>query len=422
MLAALAVCGCAVSAMAEPLRIGFTECYRDRLPLDFFAEAYPEIAVEERPFARNPFGAADSPLPLQAAELPDVFSIVVGRYSDDLRDLADRGLIEPLDDLLEAIGVSPDDFLPQTMEAVRYRGQIWALPHHLVVDALHYDQARFEALGLAPAFDSWEALFETMQQYGPPEIMLPFSSNQTLFGLAELMAQTTGGAPIDYAAAEAWQSDRMAAALDLISGARDRRLLEFRIENEPLRVKATALAGTGRVESLYPTSHYAVMPYPRRLLRDDPPAECAYYPGLLEAFVVRSGTEAREQAVAFLSWLMLEDTEWEVFLRTNAREGDRPFVMDSVHVPLRPSVWQTVDFDYAFKKFPELDTLRGIVEQAYIAATPAALDKRAVTLASDTVMQKLGGAASATWLDALCDAVRLQVKNTPVESHAYDAY
>ena len=138
-----------LSAPAETLQVGYAECFKARLPLKDFEQRHPEVEVSVTPHARNAWGHPDDrPFAANPDALPHVFPIHVGRYCADLPFLADRGLIEPLGDALVHLGLTQESFPPNVLEAVTYRGKIWAIPHHVLVDGLQVNRELAMILGI----------------------------------------------------------------------------------------------------------------------------------------------------------------------------------------------------------------------------------------------------------------------------------
>ncbi len=413
------------------LKVGFTGCYRARLPLDTFVAQHPEFPVTEAPYNRNPWDAAlNRRLPYAFDELPQVFAVIAGRRSEDIPQLADRGLLEPVEPILAELGLSPDDFLPNVREAVTYRGRMWAIPHHVQSDGLFVHRARMSAFGLKREYGSWEELLAAAEGVAKQKISTPLgetvvglSAFETPFAFAETLALLTGEAPVDYATCESWASPRMAAALDFLQDARQRGLLEFRTPNQPLRLKDAALFGIDHIESVEATSPYVLIPYPNRLRQADPPVEQPVQMGMLEAWAVRSNSpESREAVLAYLRWLLSAETEWTVFEATNQRTPESEWVIDSVHVPLRPALLQSVDFEYAGRKFPEFAAAVEMVRQSVFPANPQETENVALRTMEEGVNAKLGTAPAAAWLPELKDAVLKSVVNEPVASATYALY
>lgn len=435
LLAAVFVAVHSLSALAQappaPLTVGFTSCYRPRLPLDTFTAQHPEIPLKESPYTRNPWDAARSlRLPYAFDALPEVFAVIVGRRSEDIPQLADRGLIEPVEPILAEMGISPDEFLSNAREAVTYNGHMFAIPHHVQTEGLFVHRDRMAAFGLAREYGSWEELLAAAEEIqsrgattkdGAP--LLGLSAFDTPFAFAELLTVLTGEAPVDYGRAESWASERMSIALDLIQSARQRGVLGFRTMNKPLRVEETAIFGVDHIESLDANSAYVLIPFPPRLHRDDPPAERPRQFGMLEAWAVRANSpDTREKVLAYLRWLLRPETEWTVFEATNQMLPDAQWHLDSVHVPLRPALLESVDFDYAARKFPEFLLAASLVQITHFPAYPQETEHAALAAAEAAVLRQLGSAPAATWLPAMQQEVLKAVQDQPVASATYALY
>ncbi len=410
------------------LRVGVTECYRDRLPLDDFLLRHDDVVVKEVTWGRNPFNVhKNDALPRRHLDLPDVISLFVARGSDDLEQLADRGLIEPLDEHLEALGLSSADFAPKAREAVSYKGRIWALPHHVVTLSLTYDRAVFKALGQEPVFGSWEALFEAgegiaaQQRDGQP--MVGFSVPLGDLALAEVMALSAGEAAVDLSEPEFFRSQRMQDALELIKRFRARGAIASRPVNSPLRREKIAALGLEYVETVYPTHDYGVIAMPTKLRRADAPAVSSSVPGNLECFAVRSNSlESREVVRRFLAWLVSSETDWAVFDLSNQKVSTRKWVFDTVHVPMRPATLESVDFEYALKKFPDYGPVVEACRRAVFPRNPPALEVAVHAYAERVINARIDEPDLGRVLEDLYEAVVEKITSTPVESLVYDEY
>lgn len=409
---------------ADTIEVGYAECFRPRLPLEEFKLKHPEVEVAEVPFVRNAWGhPEDTPFAGDSSSLPQVFPIHVGRFSSDLRVLVERGAIEPIDTWLTELKLSAEMFPANIREAVTYRGELWAIPHHVVVDALHLHRDMAARAGIDVHPQSWEELFSLVARSTAEGDTASFSVAGTLLNLLECMLLSSGGPLLDLSSKDLWNSPRLVSALEIIQAAQSAGQLSFRPPNAPLRMTASTLLGIGRVESLHDVSPYEIVPFPTRLREQDEPAVQGHGVGMLEAYVVQANnSRSREAVLAYLRWLLSDETEWAAFEATNHRASEAPHVLDSVHVPLRASVLTSLDFDYALRKYPSFAVLNANVNAATFSHAPAALDYKAFQLVDTTMSRDLPGAPPVHWLPSLQESVHLLMKNTPVETRAYDAY
>ncbi len=423
-LFALAVLSLCLSASPEALRVGYSECFQARVPISDFEQRHPEIALLPQAHARNAWGhPEDRPFYKSLASLPHVFPIHIGRFCSDLPYLADRGLIEPMDDRLEALGLNPDALPANVRNAVSYRGKVWAVPHHVLMDGLQMNRELAQALGIETPPSSWQQVFSLVASAVERGITTSFNTSGTMLELLECMNMSSGASAVDLADANAWASPSFEVALDLLRRANAAKQLTFRPANEPLRVSNTALFGLGRVESLHEIEPYVLIPFPRRLLEEDSPAEVTALPGMLEAYVLRANGEAvQREAMSYLKWLMSDETEWLILDATNQRGSDTPILLDSVHVPLREEVLDSLDFEYARKKFSAFAIMRSNVQSAWFSSTPAAIESVAIQRADEIIRRELDTLPASSWLPSLRQSVNMLVKATPAESTAYLAY
>jgi len=418
---ATAVC---VPATPEPLRVGYAECFQARVPISDFEQRHTEIVFQAQSQARNAWGHPDDrPYSGSLESLPHVFPIHIGRFCADLPYLADRRLIEPLDERLDALGLSIDSWPSNLREAVTYRGKLWALPHHVLMDGLQMNRELAITLGINAPPSSWQQLFALIASAVEGGVSTGFSASGTMLELVECMSMTSGSSPVDLADAGAWASPAFEVALELLRRANTAKQLHFRPANEPLRAASTALFGLGRVETLHEVEPYVLIPFPRRLLEDDAPAGDIAVPAMLEAYVLRAnGDGVRQEANSYLKWLMSNETEWMVFEATNQRGSDAPILLDSVHVPLRDTALSSLDFEYAQRKFPAFAILRSNVQSAWFSSAPASIEWVGVQRAEEIIRRELDKVPASSWLPSLRQSVNMLVKATPAESTAYVAY
>lgn len=78
-----------------------------------------------------------------------------------------RGWLRPLDDVIDPERLK--DIYPWSLEAARYQGKLYALPHVLAVSAWYYNKDMFDAVGLAylpaaPESPTWEYIVEAAKK------------------------------------------------------------------------------------------------------------------------------------------------------------------------------------------------------------------------------------------------------------------
>lgn len=81
---------------------------------------------------------------LAARDPPDLVTM----HQDFIADYMDRGLLEPMDDVLREAGIGADDFTAATRRTVVKDGRIWALPWDTVGGLWHVNTRLFAEAGL----------------------------------------------------------------------------------------------------------------------------------------------------------------------------------------------------------------------------------------------------------------------------------
>lgn len=414
-------------APAPPLSIGFASIARPRLPLEEFARVHPEFAVTEVPWGRNVLRWFEPPLPQTIAGLPAALLIVAGRGSEDLRVLAERRLLAPVAPVLADIQVDPGDYPAPFRDAFTYDGTLYALPHHVVLPVLRFHRKAFADAQLTPGAASWEELLDgatpIVSRKGSAGMRRIFSAPYSTARLAEFIALSTGEAPLDLANPSFVRSEGFKKAIRfVVEGVASNRIF-LRRPGTPVLADAGIVYGLDLLSNVLPENEYDVAELPTKINAGDSPAGTPRVPALVEGLALRNYSPDQKPAVTALArWLCLPETEWRVFELSNVREPSREVQMDSVHFPLRASTRTSVDFEYGFKKFPNLAVLGKYLEKAYIPRTPADLDARVWELVEANVdyLKKDDDIDAA--LAELETEIRTLVRTTPVESAAYAEY
>ena len=95
------------------------------IPFDVIDENDVGVTLVPDLVPRNIYEANREPLPRNIAELPDIVTIIAGNNSDDLVTLADRGMLEALDDVSSDLADSlRENLLPEMLRAVTYKEKI----------------------------------------------------------------------------------------------------------------------------------------------------------------------------------------------------------------------------------------------------------------------------------------------------------
>lgn len=141
-----------------------------RQALETFAQEFPDITVNYEPIA------ADYLIKLQtdiaAGNAADVFYV----QSEFAEDFMSRGVLLPIDDYMEADGVSASDYYEGLINAFMWEGQTYGLPKDWSPLGMVYDPAALEAAGVSSPPTTWEELRATAQALvdstGGPGIVL----------------------------------------------------------------------------------------------------------------------------------------------------------------------------------------------------------------------------------------------------------
>jgi ABC-type glycerol-3-phosphate transport system substrate-binding protein len=410
----------------EALRFGFSRFYRQRIPLEEFQQLNPTIVVEEVGWSRNLLKWFDPPVIEAVPLVPDVMLLTAGRYSEDVRYLAERKLIVPVDPWLAELGIKQADFLPATLDAFRYDGELMAVPHHAVVPMLRYDRSLFGG-GAPPACGSWEELLAVakplLSSRGEPGPTAALSVPLTLGRFAEYLALGAGAEPLDLAKPDFLTSPLFQRALKFAMDSQSQRLLAFRPMHKPATPALRAVFVLDYVDSLYPDTAFGIMPAPMKLGKGDAEPKLSRIPGFVEGLALHGHAAAkREIMLAFLQWFVAPETEWQISELTNQRAPAQEWLLDNVHLPLRPGVFDSIDFEYAQRKYPELAVMRDQLSKAWFPVAVAPLDYRAWEIVEGTVDYLKKDSDLKLVLEKLRAKVAEMVRTTPVESVAYGDY
>jgi len=431
VLVALAM-GCGAWAQApaviEPkgLALGLPSTSRARLPLEEFQALNPDAVLTELSWSRNLLKAIDTPLPLKRAELPPLMVVNAGNFSEDIRQLAERRLIAPVDETLTALGIARDDFPPETLAAFTYRGTLYAIPQHVAVPVLKYWREPFAGQAPTPPA-SWEELLALGQPLvggrGAPGAKRVLSIAMSTARFAELIAMACGEPPLDVANPSFLRSANFENALRWVMDGKASGLIQYRQVSTPLRPEYAAVFGIDHVDSLNAESPFGLLPFPTRLRAGDAAPARSYVPGRAEGIALRNlSPQFDGRNKAFLEWLFSQQNEWRMFERTNARTLADKWLLDNTHAPLRATTMTSVDFEYALKKYPDLAILREQNARAVFAQIPAPLQDLVWELVEAAVDYPAKDADLHARLQKLAQEVETLVRNTVVPTVAYAEY
>lgn len=409
----------------QMLTVGFPEASRSRIHLAEFGVAHPGVSLQELLWPRDPARAMVTPLPRTAAELPSVVYLCAGSYSEDLRNLNERGLLEPLDEVLTGWGIAPSMFLPGTREAFTVDGKLMAIPHHVSLPVLRFPVKLFG--NTPPVADSWEALLDSakplLASRGAPGARTLLSVPLSRARFAELLALGAGATPLDLAKPDFLSSPQFEQAMQLQRKLEEEGRIVYRPASTPFHADGDALLGVDFVDCLHTDSPLGLLPLPRKIAVADAAPEVSRIPARIEgmALAAHAGIE-REAALALMYFLLSPDAEWRAFEASNLRTPAKETITDMVHVPLHDSVLTSIDFEYALRKFPGLSLLRGEIARAWFPQYPMQLEEPVWQLLDERLSHIAMTEDLGKLLQELEQKVERIVRETPVDSAAYQEY
>ena len=122
---------------------------KGRRAMDEFEAAHPGIRVKLEQYGGD---RADKYLAaMQAGKCADVIWV----HWSVLPSFAAKGALAPLDEFCRADRFDLDDFFSTMLEAYRYKGMLYALPHQGSTQMLVYNKDLFDAAGLAYPNENW---------------------------------------------------------------------------------------------------------------------------------------------------------------------------------------------------------------------------------------------------------------------------
>lgn len=314
---------------------------------------------------RSPYQPNTTPLPALLAELPDVVDIRIGYHNNEIPSLADAGLIEPLDGFFERIGVDPEALMASgLLEAVTYKGKIWALPHRAETLVLSYDKRIFEEAGVQPDFGTWEAVFRGLQSVA--------ESDATATGdEATLQIGRMGDDAI--ALYMLWLSGHSVASwqpagtgiMELFEQYKDKQVFAW----VPYIETMTRVEAFDTIES---TENRGLRLLPQRLAKGDPEENRLGEINFLECFALRKNSpENKAVAEQFLQWLMTDEAQMHQVQASRLDYAPHKRSMAGPHVPLYRGAQDHPEFRALAERVPEYAMLVEFVNSATFA-TPVA--------------------------------------------------
>lgn len=118
-----------------------------------FNEANPDIEARYEPLGGNygPEYLQNLQTRIAAGNAPDVFFILDGHVAG----FAERGVIDPLDDLVANAGIDLESYFTAHVDGLRYNDQLWGLPRDGAPVAMFYNADLFDEAGVAYPDDTW---------------------------------------------------------------------------------------------------------------------------------------------------------------------------------------------------------------------------------------------------------------------------
>jgi len=370
-------------------------------------------------------------------DLPDLISLFVAYSADDLEHLADRGLIEPLDGFLNEAGISPDDFFGNVLDAVTYKGKIWALPFQMLPALLTYDRRAFSELSIEPRFDSWEELFEAAERIASSEMskgeLAGFKHNKSHFGFSGFIAETAGAELFGPDRPSALKSQTMLRTFALVEkcvGAgiivRHRPDATWLEQGTQETWEQTAPVAFERdVYFAFSNERYGVLDLPSRLMKNDPaPEHSPHRAAQLVCVAVRKNTPAKkEAALRFLKWLTSKETQLDMVRKSvlGGRYSGRTSRV--IHVPLRKSIIESPEFQKTLSEHPVYAVLVRTCKRAKLDwGRPAELSVNVWETAGQTIEKDLPSQGYRRALENAYDAVVKLIQKSEVSSEEFDEY
>ncbi|MBN2310481.1 MAG: hypothetical protein JXR94_16020 [Candidatus Hydrogenedentes bacterium] len=297
-----------------------------------------------------------TPLPRTMTQTPEIVNAQVGYSCNDLVQLIDLGLIEPLDGLFQELGIDPKEyFLPSAYEAVCYDGHIWAIPHRAQVYLLSVDEPTFKRLGLSAEVTTWGDVLNASRK-----ISLEAVADERIPGFTE------GDVPVDLGAALLVdfieRAERAGKATERIRFF-DQLVADKVLEGSPGFVgKAIRLETLATLDPRHQTRTSAA---PSTAAIDDPGDAKFGSLGFLECFALRKNTEARfALAKAFAQWLLAPENQMDMVHASRLDVPVSRLEMCQRHVPVIRPVLESDDFKRLCQTTPAYQALADAVRGA----------------------------------------------------------
>jgi len=405
------------------LTVGYVELVGPTLPLSDFNESHSEISLVPALINRDFDRLYTTPLPEMVVDLPDVINLYVGYRADDLERLVDKGLIEPLDSFLEEAGISPTDFFPNVLEAVTYKGRIWAIPNRAMTLLMLYDKGALRRLSIEPTFGSWQEVFEAAMRIADsgisarPALGFIGGADVSLFLLSEWMANTAGSPLFSLSDPSILKSENFLKAFKLAQEYMAKEAATSNLVEWHFEMSLPDITGAD------PNASYGVLDLPTRILSDDPPNQRRKVLGRLECFALKKNTPAKSDAASeFLKWVLSEKNQLRMVELSGLAPPPGGLRIPTIHVPLTKPIVESPAFQDILSKHPGYAVLPGMWEDMHFTRQPAGLLAQARELAERTITANLPNQGLRSALNAAYQAVVELTAEARVSTTEFDQY
>jgi multiple sugar transport system substrate-binding protein len=117
-----------------------------------YQKTHPDVDVEWiNIVGGGPYGRDKLQTMIAGGDAPDLMMLNTGQFEQ----LASRGALRPLNDLIDAEKFDLSLYWPQAIEGVTYQGKIYGLPRDMSNVILYYNKDLFDAAGVAYPTNDW---------------------------------------------------------------------------------------------------------------------------------------------------------------------------------------------------------------------------------------------------------------------------
>ncbi len=128
-----------------------------RQALETFQQEFPDITVNYEPIAADYLTKLQTDI--AAGNAADVFYV----QAEFAQDFMSRGVLMPIDDYMQADGVSADDYYPGLYDAFTWEGKTYGLPKDWSPLGMVFDPAALSDAGISDPPTTWDELRNTLQ-------------------------------------------------------------------------------------------------------------------------------------------------------------------------------------------------------------------------------------------------------------------